>query len=153
MPSSPIPKTRRHLEDALVSNPRTPCHPKYVLLTNSDNTAPCPDQQSSRHGATERTARPAIPMAQRHPRETPSSNSHSTFNTLDAACCRVSTKVRLPRKTHVTARKIMCVHGAASTSAAHPRHIFQHVRSRSLPRDGAVPLELLDRSSRFGIAD
>ena len=74
MPSSPIttpwsaiPKTRRH--------------PDHPLLTDPNDTAPptpCPGPQSPRHGATERTGRPAIPMAQRHPRETPSSNPHGT---------------------------------------------------------------------------
>ena len=66
-PWSAIPKTRRH--------------PEHALLTNPDDTAPptpCPDQQSPRHGATERTACPAIPMAKGHPRETPSSNPHGT---------------------------------------------------------------------------
>ena len=48
---------------------------------NPNDTAPPithPGQQSPRHGATERTLCPAIPMAQRHPRDTPTSNPHST---------------------------------------------------------------------------
>ena len=90
--------TRRHPDEALVSNPKdtapprgrpgqqssrhgasqtTPCspilmtrrHPHHALVSNP---------QDLRHGATERTGRPAIPMAQRHPRETPSSNPHGT---------------------------------------------------------------------------
>ena len=76
-PWSAIPKTRRH--------------PDHPLLTDPNDTAPptpCPGQQSPRHGAAAQqspwhsdthTRRPAaILMAQRHPRDTPSSNPNGT---------------------------------------------------------------------------
>ena len=98
--------TRRHPDEALVSNPndtapprprpahqsytqttpwsairKTRRHPHDALLTNPNDTAPPrprPGQQSPKHGATERTRCPAIPMAQRHPRDTRTSNPHGT---------------------------------------------------------------------------
>ena len=105
MPSSPIPKTRRHPDDALVSNPQaiqsTPCspilmtrrHPDHALISNPQDTAPPrgrPAQQSPwhsdtharrpaaipMHSATHATRPAAIPMAQRHAGDTPSSNPH-----------------------------------------------------------------------------
>ena len=63
-----IPKTRRHPDDALVSNPQDTAPPRGGRAA----------QQSPWHGTTERTRRPAIPITQRHPRDTPSSNPHGT---------------------------------------------------------------------------
>ena len=101
---SAIPMTRRHPDDALI--PKTRRQPDDARVSNPQDTAPPrrrPGQQSPRHGATqtttcspilmtrrhphhalvsnpqdtERTGRPAILMAQRHPRET-SSNPRGT---------------------------------------------------------------------------
>ena len=80
-PWSAIPKTRRHPDEALVSNPKTRRHPRDTPTSNPHGTAPPrrrPDQQSLRHGATHATRPPALPMAQRRTRDTPSSNPHGT---------------------------------------------------------------------------
>ena len=63
MPWSAIPKTLRHREDG----------PPSTATPTRDA-----QQQSPWHGATHATRAAAIPMAQRHPRDTPSSNPHGT---------------------------------------------------------------------------
>ena len=85
--------TRRHPHDALLTNPKpwsaipnTRRHPHDALLTNPNDTAlprPRPGQQSPRHGA-QTTRCPAILMAQRRPRETPTRHS-ATHATRPAA--------------------------------------------------------------------
>ena len=83
-PWSPIPMTRRRPDNAWSAIPKTRRHPDnglHALLTNPNDTAPPrprAGQHSPRHGATERTRCPAIPMAQRRPRDTPTSNPHGT---------------------------------------------------------------------------
>ena len=64
--------TRRHPDDALISNPNDTAPPRRG-----------PGQQSQRHGATQRTRCPAISMAQRHPCNTPTSNSHGQQHPRD----------------------------------------------------------------------
>ena len=76
-----IPITQRHPHHALISNPQDTAPPRGRPAQQSPCTAtPTRDaqQQSPWHSATHATRPAAIPMAQRHPRDTPSSNPHGT---------------------------------------------------------------------------
>ena len=69
-PWSAIPNTRRHPDEALVSNPKDTAPPDKGSVSNPKDTAPPrqrPCQQSPRHGATKTTPCPPILMTRRHP--------------------------------------------------------------------------------------
>ena len=73
--------TRRHPDDALISNPMTRRHPDEALVRNPKDTAPArgrPGQQSPRHGATQTTPCSPIRMTRRHPDHVLLSNSQDT---------------------------------------------------------------------------
>ena len=76
MPWSAILKTRRHPDHALLTNPND-----TALVSNLQDTAPprkCAAQQPPHHSAIHATRPPAIPITQRHTRDTPASNPHAT---------------------------------------------------------------------------
>ena len=105
-PSSPIPMTQRHPDDAPVTNPHdqtTPCspipmtrrHPDHALVSNPKDTAPPrrrPAQQSPRHGATQTTPWSPIPMTQRHPDHALLTNPNDTAPPRPRFCISPASK-------------------------------------------------------------
>ena len=123
-PCSPILRTRSYPDHALVTNPQDTAPPRRRAA-----------QQSACNTATHATHPAAIPMAQRRPRDTPSSNPHGT-----AAPTRHAqqsnphgTAPHTPHARHArrpSSQPATAFHG----TAPHPRHARRSLPLRSKKR-------------------
>ena len=122
-PWSAIPMTRRHPDDALISNPNDTAPPRRS-----------PRLQSLRHGATKTTPWSAIPKTRRHPEHALLTNPNDTVsNPQDTAPPRGQAAQQSPW--HSAARATRATRPTPIVTACHcvPRHSAAHATRQKQP--------------------